>query len=295
MTRACPPQPGPIGSRLFLAAWWWRGLGQNGMASMSFDGMANLYDETRIFDKACLDAALGYLVARFPPAEFRAVFEPGIGTGRIALPLAERGYHVTGGDISAEMLRLLKVRLGKLEGPLPVSFLKADTTALPFPDGAFDMAVAVHLFYFMRDWKRGVDEILRVVKPAGPFILMHTGTGAAIPFLNARYKGLCALEGYLIRDVGVKSTDEVAEYLEGLGCSIERVEDRWKWTARIRLDTALSHLKARAYTFPTAPPDAVHSRVIARLESELSDRFGSPSAEVNIPNELSLVVVARGA
>ncbi len=73
--------------------------------------MAHLYDETRALDSACLSQALDYLTNRFPPSAYPEVVEPGIGTGRIAIPLAERGYRLSGVDISQEMLNLLAHRL----------------------------------------------------------------------------------------------------------------------------------------------------------------------------------------
>jgi methylase of polypeptide subunit release factors len=70
------------------------------MESLNFDSMADLYDETRAFDEGCLQSALDFLVERFPPQMFNNVLEPGIGTGRIAIPLAERGYSIIGVDVS---------------------------------------------------------------------------------------------------------------------------------------------------------------------------------------------------
>src|SRR4030042_707865 len=112
---------------------------------MNFDSIAPIYDDTRVFDNECFNAALDFIVERYPPAVFKKLFEPGIGTGRIAIPLAERGYSVTGADISGEMLKILADKLRRREPPLNVSFQKTDVTALPFPDAAFDIAVAVHV------------------------------------------------------------------------------------------------------------------------------------------------------
>jgi ubiquinone/menaquinone biosynthesis C-methylase UbiE len=263
------------------------------MKSMSFDSMVELYDETRVFDGDCFDAALGWLVQRFPPQLFEHVLEPGIGTGRIAIPLAERGYRVTGMDISGEMLALLQRTLARSGHPGPISFQRADTTRLPFPDAAFDMAIAVHLFYFIPQWKRAVDEILRVVRDEGLLVLMHTGTGLEIPFLNERYKELCAESGCAIKSLGVESTREVVQYLVGLGCHAEWIRERWQWTARIRLDVALDYVKSRAYSFTTVAPDDVHATVIEQLESELQRRFGGLASEVKIPNQVYLVLVSR--
>jgi ubiquinone/menaquinone biosynthesis C-methylase UbiE len=255
--------------------------------------MVALYDETRVFDQRCFDRALDFLVEQFPPNVFREVFEPGIGTGRIAIPLAERGYRVTGVDISEGMLAILKQRLAQSSRALAVTAQQADVTGVPFSDAAFDMAIAVHLFYFIRNWSKAADEILRVVKHQGPVILMHTGTGTEVPLLNARYKELCAEQGCAISDIGAKSTRDVVDYFERIGCRAEWIRDRWTWTARIRLDKALSYIRARAYSFTTYAPDDIHSAAVERLQSALKDQFGSVDAEVEVQNQIYLVLIRR--
>jgi len=263
------------------------------MKSLSFDNMAELYDETRIFDINCLNSALEYIVDRFPPERFRDVFYPGIGTGRIAIPLAERGYRITGVDISENMLSSLKKQLEQSKRHLNISFRKADVTRLPYKANSFDAIITVHLFYFIRDWEKAVDEIVRVVRNEGPFILMHTGTGMEIPFLNTRYKELCSEQGFKIPDFGVKSNKEVIDYLENLGYNAQWIRDRWKWTSHIRLDKALDYVRSRAYSFTTCTPDDIHSKVVNGLESELERDFGSLTYKVEIPNQIYLVIVSR--
>ncbi len=93
---------------------------------LSFDEMAGQYDETRNYDEGCFSSALDYLVSRFPPDRFPSVLEPGIGTGRIAIPLAERGYQVTGVDVSKKMLAVLDRQIKQMSQPLPISFYQAD-------------------------------------------------------------------------------------------------------------------------------------------------------------------------
>ena len=56
--------------------------GVTDMQSLTFDGLTELYDQTRTYDPACFAAALDWLETRFPPTEFRSVLEPGVGTGR---------------------------------------------------------------------------------------------------------------------------------------------------------------------------------------------------------------------
>jgi ubiquinone/menaquinone biosynthesis C-methylase UbiE len=261
------------------------------MKSLSFDSLVQLYDETRTFDPGCFDAALDFLTTRFPPQTFGHVFESGIGNGRIAIPLAERGYRVMGVDISQEMLALLRERLAQSKQPATVTCQQADTTRLPFPNATFDMAIAVHLFYFIRDWPQAADELLRVVRGDGAIVLMHTGTGAEVPSLNERYKALCAEQGCTIGAVGVKSTRQVVDYYQSLGCQAEWMRDRWSWVSRLQLDKALGHIKSRAYSFTTVAPDDVHATAVEKLEHELRSRFGCLTAEVEVLNQIYLVEI----
>ena len=161
------------------------------------------------------------------------------------------------------MLVYLAKRLAEAKQLLAVDFRKGDVTRLGFPDGAFDMAVAVHLFYFIADWKSAADEVARVVRPGGVIVLMHTGTGREIPALTERYKQLCAERGCTIRPIGVASTQEVISHYAARGLRVEEVKGRWEWTLRIRLSDALRYMRARAYSFTTiAPPTSTTRRCV---------------------------------
>jgi ubiquinone/menaquinone biosynthesis C-methylase UbiE len=257
------------------------------MSSLSFESMAALYDETRTVDQGCLNAALDFLVRQLPLKESGSVFEPGIGTGRIAIPLVERGYRVTGVDVSREMLSLLRARSAG------VACQQANVTQLPFADATFDWAIAVHLFYFIPQWRQAVDEVVRVIGEDGLLVLMHTGMGTEVPRLNDRYKALCAEQGCPVEPRGVKSTREVVDYLVSLGYHMEPIRDRWRWVTRLRLDKALGYLESRAYSFTTVAPDDVHRMAIERLASELRQELGSLAAEVEVPNQVYLVLATR--
>ncbi len=262
------------------------------MDSLSFDNMVDLYDQTRTVDSGCLASAIDFLCERFPPSTFPKLFEPAIGSGRIALPLADRGYHITGVDISEAMLSLLAKRVR--ENALPGRQIEAavgDVTDLPFADAAFDISVVVHLFYFIRDWQRAVREILRVTRPDGPVVLMHTGMGEEIPFLNERYKELCCQHGCDIESVGASSTREVIDYAGSLGYAAEIIRDCWRWNSRIRIDKAISYMECRAYSFTTFAPEAVHKEVMAIIQNECCDKYGDMTKVIEIPNQVYLAIL----
>lgn len=81
-------------------------------ASAYGHAIADAYDdlhEAITADTSITEAAVDRL---YTLAEGLPVLEFGIGTGRLALPLAARGLHVTGIDASAEMVQVLRAKPG---------------------------------------------------------------------------------------------------------------------------------------------------------------------------------------
>jgi ubiquinone/menaquinone biosynthesis C-methylase UbiE len=94
------------------------------------------------------------------------ILELGVGTGRIALPVAAAGCEVCGVDLSPHMLQALRQRLdaGELEA---VNLVQADIRALPFQGNAFDGALAVHVLHLVSDWAGVLAQVARLVRPGG--------------------------------------------------------------------------------------------------------------------------------
>ncbi len=78
------------------------------------EGVADRYDESGadMFEPAVVDPVVDFLAAL---AGDGAALELGIGTGRIALPLAKRGVRVHGIDLSAAMVAQLRAKPGAEE------------------------------------------------------------------------------------------------------------------------------------------------------------------------------------
>jgi SAM-dependent methyltransferase len=133
---------------------------------VSFDRAAEYYDQTRALPAAALAGVVEQLSREL--AGRARCLEIGVGTGRIALPLAEAGVAMAGIDVSAPMVgRLLEKAGGR--APFPVAL--ADATRLPFRDGAFGAALCVHVLHLIPQWQAAVDELLRVVRPGGVLLV----------------------------------------------------------------------------------------------------------------------------
>jgi SAM-dependent methyltransferase len=99
--------------------------------------VAARYDESaaEMFDPAVLDPAVDFLAGL---AGDGAALELGIGTGRIALPLARRGVRVQGIDLSTAMVARLRAKPGGAD--IPVTIGDFATTRV---EGTFSLAYLV--------------------------------------------------------------------------------------------------------------------------------------------------------
>jgi ubiquinone/menaquinone biosynthesis C-methylase UbiE len=94
-----------------------------------------------------------------------AVIDVAAGNGNATLAAARRFAHVTSTDYVPALLE--KGRQRALAEGLPVEFQVADAEALPFPAGAFDVALSTFGVMFAPDHRRCAAELLRVVRDGG--------------------------------------------------------------------------------------------------------------------------------
>jgi SAM-dependent methyltransferase len=91
------------------------------------------------------------------------------GTGRIAVPLSERGFTVAGLDISEAVLSV-----ARSAGP-GLDFRQGDMRELPWGDGSFDAVLnlwtAFGYFETREEDERVLAEVARVLVPGGVFVL----------------------------------------------------------------------------------------------------------------------------
>jgi SAM-dependent methyltransferase len=97
----------------------------------------------------------------------RRILDVGCGAGPLFEELRDRGALVTGVDPSAKMLELARKRLG--DG---AALRQADLKdPLPYPDDAFDDAVACLVLHYLEDWSAPLAELRRVLVPGGRLIV----------------------------------------------------------------------------------------------------------------------------
>jgi ubiquinone/menaquinone biosynthesis C-methylase UbiE len=268
------------------------------MRSLAFDALADAYDRTRTVDPACLSLALDEITRRFPPNGYPRLLDAGVGTGRIAFPLALRGYRVIGADISRSMLARLRRNEGGARDALNLELMLADVARLPLCDRAVELALATHLFYFVARWREAARELIRVTDRKGAVLLLHTGMGREVAEVRDRYREICGELGFRPRSVGVEgvgveSTQEVLEFYEAEGLRVTRLAGSWKWVEHVPASDALDDLTTRAYSFTLRVPEAIHSAAMVRLREEIEIAHPASEFAYQTENAVSLSIVSH--
>jgi len=137
--------------------------------SVNFDRAAEYYDRTRGFPDGVAPQVGAFITETIGLTQDSHLLEVGIGTGRIALPLAPHVGSITGFDISWQMMSKLRAK----QNGEPIRLGAADAHFMPFVTGEFDAAYLTHVLHLVADPVRVAREISRVVKQDGVFIHMR--------------------------------------------------------------------------------------------------------------------------
>ena len=99
------------------------------------------------------------------------ILEVGVGTG-LALPLYPRHCKIVGIDLSEGMLEQAKVKTAK-HGLSHVELHRMDAGAMDFADNSFDTVVAAYVVTAVPDYRKVVNEMIRVCRPGGRIIMLN--------------------------------------------------------------------------------------------------------------------------
>ncbi|HEU5214518.1 MAG TPA: methyltransferase domain-containing protein [Gaiellaceae bacterium] len=171
-----------------------------------------------------------------PSGDERAL-DVGTGAGALALALAPLVREVVGLDPVPELIELARARA------LPnTEFVEGDGAALPFPDGAFDLAGTHRTLHHVAEPDRVVAELARVTRRGGRVLVvdqlapedpaeaaaLHEFERARDPsherlLADAELRGLFAAnELSLLRDRREEERRALAAYLDLAGCEGDR-------------------------------------------------------------------------
>lgn len=240
--------------------------------SLSFDRAGDYYDRTRALPADAAAAVTDLLLDQLSGRG--RVLEIGIGTGLIGLPLHQAGLELYGIDISAPMLAKLIAKHGGDDLPAAI----ADATLLPFGDHMFGAAFACHVLHLIRDWRRAVAELVRVVEPGGA-VLVDPGNhekGGVTENIGRRF-----LDDIGGRRPGVQDPSELDEAFAALGTNLRELEPI-EAHQKVTLGQTIDDLEAGLWSATWKATQEQRSEAAARLRPWVEDSFGPLDEEREI-------------
>ncbi len=235
--------------------------------------VAGSYDTLR-GHPAAVTPAIGEALARELGPGAR-VLEPGVGTGRIALPLLGAGCRVTGVDLSSDMLAALAGQAR--EG---LRLVRGDITRLPFAAGAFDGAVCVHVLHLV-DARAVLAQLLRLVRPGGTIILGRDWVDPASfagQLRNAFRQAVVDLAESVDFPTGARGLVQTLVALGGEPVDDGEERTAVEWETTLSVAQVLDGIRSRDDAESWVLPDPLLGRVMARLDAEAAANWSDLDA-----------------
>jgi len=134
-------------------------------------------------------------VANYRPGQ--RILEAGVGTG-LSLPYFRADSHVTGIDISTEMLAKARRRVGRQQLKHVDALHVMDAEHLDFEDNSFDAVLALYVASVVPSPARFAAEMRRVCIPGGTIVLVNhfTSENWAARFMEKRLAHLARHIGF---------------------------------------------------------------------------------------------------
>jgi len=251
------------------------------MSASAFDAAAADFEAARAFPPG-VGEQVALAAAAWIGAGVR-VLEIGVGTGRMARPLAAAGLRVTGLDLSAGMLAHLRAHW---PSELPAARLvQANAKRLPLADGAYDAVVAVHVLQLLADWSAALAEVRRVLRPGGVFLNGYEWRPPDSPGgrLMARWRLLLAGTSGAALPAGGRDFDDLqAELAQGGAAYAERAVGHWSTTRT--LARQLETIEHRAWPPAAGPMNAAVAECLARLRAWALAEYGALDQPQPVPH-----------
>ena len=252
--------------------------------SRSFDRAASIYDQTRPLLEPIAKHGLQAILGLTGPKA--RILDVGTGTGRISIPLLERGADLVGCDISAKMLTRLHEKFPSAR------ISQADASQLPFPAGQFDAVLTVHVMHLIPPWREALREFRRVLVPGGIYLNVRTWDPVGISIrgqMRKFWRDWLGEQDVDARLPGIQDGSEFLPELSSLGAQLTEVEViRYPVTFTLRAE--LQRFASRVYSDSWYIPDDIHAASLEELRTWVHREHGD--LDQQLEEEVRFVVDA---
>jgi ubiquinone/menaquinone biosynthesis C-methylase UbiE len=244
--------------------------------SIAFDRAASYYDATRGFPANEQQAIATMLAQAAGFGGQTRLLEIGIGTGRIALPLAPHVQEIIGIDLARPMMK----RLREKQSNEAIRLVQADATQLPFADASFDGLVAVHVFHLIPRWRDALREVIRVLKPDAPIVYARNRKAD-----ESAFKPLTDVSDTIItpatRHIGVQM-DEDNRFLLDQGWTRKGERQMHPFTIQRTPRQIVEASEKRIWSGSWRLTEEKHQRLLEGLRRVMAEHYPDPDQEFEI-------------
>jgi len=245
------------------------------LSGAEFDGVAEVYDETR---RALNAKTLRGLLAILSAHHCQSMLEIGVGTGRVAAPLIRNGINVAGVDVSRMMMEKAKSK-----GIL--NLVQADGRTPPFREESFDGVIMAHVFHLLEDPMAVIDQAASLAK-VGVFALLRKRDGGMgwFPFYGF---------GNSTGNPEIQEDDPASKFLQERRERFRQIAEKYHWTwdrARFR------NWRREAEILESHPPDELKVVSDVLVTETVEDRIarfekGGFSFNRDMPAEMKKEII----
>ena len=252
--------------------------------SRSFDRVASIYDQTRpLHDPIAKHGLQAILDIAGPKAR---ILDVGTGTGRISVPLLERGANLIGCDISTKMLRLLQEKLPTAR------IAQADASQLPFPAARFDIVLTVHVLHLIPPWREALREFRRVLVSGGTYLNVKTWDAVGVSIRGKMWefwRDWLKTQGVDARPSGLRDDAEFQSELQALGAQRMEVEViRYPVTFTLRGE--LEHFASRSSSNTWDIPEDAYTASLAELRAWVAREYSDLDPDKQLEDQVRFVI-----
>ncbi len=217
--------------------------------ALSFDRIADKYDATRGYPDKVMEDILRALEGALDKDS--KILDAGVGTGRFAKPLQDRGFDVVGIDISKRMLE-------KAWDKGTRGLLRANMCDLPFADDVFSTTMSIHVLHLISTWRCALVEVGRVTTDNFISVAFNKEDSPAED-LRRFYERTCRDLGYLVGHPGLRER-ELPELLPPDSETIITSHEH-----PILVQDMIDDFESRTYSSQWMVPEEIHEQAIAAL------------------------------
>ena len=254
----------------------------------NFDRVADIYDATRGFTpeaERAIGDRLAALLRAYAPEP--SVLEIGVGSGRVAVPLAARGIRMTGIDISAQMLAKLRSKRRDIGVAL------AEASRPPFRVASFDAALFVHILHLVPDAEATLSATITCLRPGALVLSCHHSyeTGPAGKAADRLREIIEEVTSRPARAHGrhYRTTRVFDDFLQARGANFERF-DAAGWVERSTARALVADVAAQTHSNTWSIPDAAMPEILRRFAPEAESIYGGLDTIAETPIRFEVTV-----